>query len=123
MSEVVASEKDLRCERSEVVACEIFDSADAMAVLPAVDEQFAPRGNPECTERVTERFSEAGGAAGKNDWLGAWSEVVDAGDTGETDPMMLVFVHGSAGQALPLRLRRMRIVDLRRFKSASRWYG
>ena len=82
MSVVVASEKDLKCERSEVVACEIFDSADAMAVLPAVDEQFAPRGNPECTERVTEWFCEAGGAAGKNDWLGAWSEVVDASDTG-----------------------------------------
>ena len=62
----------------------------------AVDEQFAQRGNPECTERVTERFIEASGAAGKNDWLDAWSEVVDAGDTGETDQMMLVFVHGPA---------------------------
>ena len=82
----------MKCERSEVVACEIFDSADAMAVLPVVDEQFAPRGNPECTERVTERFSEAGGVAGKKDWLGAWSEVVDTGDTGESERMMLVFV-------------------------------
>ena len=34
---------------------------------------------PKCTERVTERFSEAGGAAGKSDRLGAWSEVVDSG--------------------------------------------
>ena len=79
-------------EMSEVVACEIFDSADAMAVVLVVDEQFASCGNPESTEQVTERFSEAGGVAGKNDWLGAWAEVMDAGDTGETDLMMLVFV-------------------------------
>ena len=35
VSKVVASEKDLKCERSDFVACEIFDSADAMAVSRA----------------------------------------------------------------------------------------
>ena len=122
MSEVVASEKDLKCERSKVVACEIFDSVDAVAVFLMVDEQFAPRGNPACTERVTERFIEASGAAGKNDWLGAWSEVVDAGDAGETERIMLVFDTRSCNAGTASALGRMRIVDLRRFKSASRWY-